>query len=545
MTPDTSPDHRGTLRTAIALVALSLAVRCALLAVYLLHDVPTVFDEGVYVRTGEAFAGIYRAWLHGESPAPELWTAAYGRGVWPPLHASTLGVAFLLFGQSAAVGRALGVLISAATTLGIFGLGRRLGFGRGATAGALLHALFPGFVAFSSFLWSEALFVALVVGTALATLRFANASTGGSAYATAGAAGALAGLATLTRSAGLPLALAVPGALLLLGGMRRRSWIAATLALALALSILAPWLVWLGLREHRPVLLSTRTSYYLLFDNSAPSEPGHARPGEVRQRFEDRGSGTTRNVVLAQVVSQLQQSPLRSLGRLVNRARALFGPDVYILRHLLAAIWPPVGPRAAAVVVLIAFLAPVLGVALAARGALAIVLPRRRAAAMVLLLLAVAAAPTLTISNSRMGLPTIALLLPFAGVGATARLPERRRQLRRMVWLGATILATWNVVTVQRANGDSLLASAWYGELAFDLGRALGIPSQTADCVALAFTGSALDRDLEIRPESPELRIAGAPEGFRWSPQKGQRKTHLLVESATDPAPVELVVVGL
>lgn len=178
------------------------------------------------------------------------YSSLYGmRAGWPPLHPFFLSL-FIEPGSAELapadrrrllrVQVALGTLLVAGTGL----LAWALFDARTGAAAAGFAALHPTFVAYSHYFWSETLF-ALLVTLALASAVWARERGG---LARAAATGVLFGLATLTREAGLLLALACAGWRLAsaAAGRRRRAAARAALMLLCALASVAPW----TLRNH-------------------------------------------------------------------------------------------------------------------------------------------------------------------------------------------------------------------------------------------------------------------------------------------------------
>jgi len=543
--PQAPPGARREVAWVLAVVALSLVVRLVLLTWIVRHDVPTIFDEGTYFTRARGFTGIFRAWLHGHAPAGSLWTIAYDRGIWPPFHKAVLGLAFLVFGVSLPVARAVGVVISTLTTFGIYRLGRRLELGRGALAGALVHALHPSFVLFACLAYSETLFVALLVAATLAALKFPLAASARRAALSAAAAGAFVGCAVLTRTAGLVLIAALPVALFVLERRRRRALAGGALALAVALTTIAPWLVWLHHREHRFVLLSTRTAYYFYFGNLGMEGDSQRYVDRVLKRAQREQNVDPETTARREALKIIRGDPAGFAARSVLRVGSLFAPDVYIWRHVLGCVLPPVAPNWAALAVAVALATPALVLAAAARGVAALKRPGRRELGFALVVASVMLSPALTISNSRIALPIAALLLPLAGYGAVAPLPQSRRGVRRTAWLAVALLALVNGVTISHLTRDKIQASSWYGRLTSRLGHRLATTAVTLDCVALSARGDAVGRALGIRLLAPEYSIRGAGTNLEWNPQAGSSTVRFLVEGRASPQPVELAVDGL
>jgi 4-amino-4-deoxy-L-arabinose transferase-like glycosyltransferase len=152
-----------------------------------------------------------------------------------------LGAVYALSGNSLTAARLLGVALGALSVLLLYLIAKRIWGKRIGLIAAALAAAFPSLVLLSRDLVSENLFIALELAAVLCVLNFRRS---GGALRWAGAAGALCGLAALTRNTGL--ALAIPIALGV-WTLRPRWGVAALAAPLLVLAcgavVIAPWIV--------------------------------------------------------------------------------------------------------------------------------------------------------------------------------------------------------------------------------------------------------------------------------------------------------------
>jgi 4-amino-4-deoxy-L-arabinose transferase-like glycosyltransferase len=156
---------------------------------------------------------------------------------WAPGYEALLATLFRLFGPDPNVVRAAQVALGTATVAGVYGIAKRAGGQRAARLAGLLSAIYPSLVAYVQYLYSETLFIALLVAAVYALHRSADGPTRGEQVA----AGVLFGLAALTRAVVvyfLPLWLAVS-----LARRRPREARAAALVLVVALAVIAPWTI--------------------------------------------------------------------------------------------------------------------------------------------------------------------------------------------------------------------------------------------------------------------------------------------------------------
>jgi 4-amino-4-deoxy-L-arabinose transferase-like glycosyltransferase len=152
-----------------------------------------------------------------------------------------LGATYALAGNSRTAGRMLNALLGAVAVLLLYLIARRLWGRRIGLLAAVMAAIFPPLVLLGRDLVSESLFIALELGAVLCVLNFRR-SGGGKAWALA--AGALCGLAVLTRNTGVVLILPVAvGLWTPTPRLRPAAVLAPALAVAAAILVIAPWLV--------------------------------------------------------------------------------------------------------------------------------------------------------------------------------------------------------------------------------------------------------------------------------------------------------------
>lgn len=492
---------RRTGRDLLLVLALSLAVRGLFFALVARSDVRAIFDEGGYLRRAEGVLEVVGSLLGGAAPAAAAWRKVYGGGLWPPLHPLVLAPGVWLGGVVGA--RLVVVLVSALTTPLVYLVTRRLSDRRGAVCAAVAHALYPSFVAFSHLLWSETLFLSLVFATLFCFLRLAEGEEE-RGLRRALVAGAALGLLGLTRAAVLPFAVVLP----VWCGWRlaRRRVLLPLVALAAAALVLSPWLALQQRMQGRFVFLSTQGGYNLYVGNNPFIEPGQdsviASPAgkdriqETIAREMERRSLSYDETAAELALETIRADPAAFVGRILLRLRLLWTLDATVLRHVLKAVYPPL-PSAVVAGIALALGLGYLGlVALAAYG---FGLGKSGLAQRWLLLALVAACsalPALCFGMPRQNLPSLALLLPAAGVGlARLRAPTRRAVL---LALGCAALAGVVLVdglpTLLRWHASPSLV---YGRLVHRADLWLGTQSLFSDSFGLRNTGSA-DRALRV-----------------------------------------------
>ena len=228
-------DRSAQLATGLA---VGLAAAAALRALWWASYVGVIENEGVeYTRLA---ANLF----HGRG-----YVSVFGgtHTLFPPLYPILIGLAAPLLGSEEIAARAVSLLAGVATVAGVFWLAREVFGLRVAVLAGALAATHPMLVAFSVTTYSEVLYVALATLGAAAAVRCVREPS----WVFAGGAGALAGLAYLTRPEGLALAVPMAGLVLLAGlaGGRRRAPAAlamAALVIVAAAAVAAPYAVHLS-----------------------------------------------------------------------------------------------------------------------------------------------------------------------------------------------------------------------------------------------------------------------------------------------------------
>jgi 4-amino-4-deoxy-L-arabinose transferase-like glycosyltransferase len=179
----------------------------------------------------------------------------------PPGYPVLLGALYALSGDSVTLGRLAGAALGALAVLLLYLISRTIWGRRTALFAAALAAVFPPLVLLSEELLSESLFIALELAAVLAVFRFRRS---GGLLRWAVAAGALCGIASLTRNVGLVLVL--PIAIGLWTGrprLRADALAAPATTLLTALLVLAPWTIRNEIEFGRFIPVSSGTGFTL------------------------------------------------------------------------------------------------------------------------------------------------------------------------------------------------------------------------------------------------------------------------------------------
>ncbi len=434
-------------RPALALFAAALAVR--LLALYAARDATPVRDEQTYAAhaeallDGEGLVGSYQSWLRHDASRP-IDLPRYP-GAWqPPGYTAFVAAVLGVSGRSLTAVKLAQVVLGAASTLLVLALGRAWFGPRAGQAAAWLFAFYPNLVAFTHYLFSETLFVFLLLAGLLALARRERPPGPRAAVL----AGALLGLAALTRAALLYFVPVLSAWLLLVHRARRRAALtAAGLVLVAAGLVILPWTIRNTLLHGGLVLIETNSAYNLWRGNgpgaferrSDPAIPHYPWPFDglplspvgnrhARILIEDarRELGRTelsdRDVVgyaRAAAWREVRSDPTTFVLRIVPRLVDMWNPTSFLVRHLHVGAYGTVPRLAAFLVAWAAVLAYLAAAALALAGAW---LERRNPATglIALIVLFYSAISAVSFGLTRFRLPLEPLLLLLAGPALAA-----------------------------------------------------------------------------------------------------------------------------
>lgn len=472
---------RSALRSIVVLFLLSLAVRLAVWACVAWSAMPPIHDEVSYVRRGVVCGHLVTACVRGGILWAELsendLSAAYCRGIWPPLHPLLIGLAFAVFGEGLALARLVIVIQSALTTCVVFALTARLATRRAALVAAGIHIVYPSFLAYSHLLWSETTYILMCLTALYFVVRVVHGNHLSYQVLFSVLAGVFLGLAGLTRAAVLPLLIVVPVWLLWRVKDLKRRLLLPPVLLCTYVVVLLPWQTALWAREHRFVLLSTKTGYYLYEGNN----PWLAQDdGISRMRDEIEAYMREHDVSRDEAGRTLAKTYIRQdvggfVRRCFQRLRTLWAPDWSLVRHVLTGTYPPLPHGAVRVVLAVVALSLPLLVTCILYGLCCRSIPFRDRSLLVLSVLFSMLPSVLCIANSRLTLPLLALLLPAAGVGLVA-VARRGTWIRGVLVLVVVSAGLWVLNPRMPANalGVDNRISAYHGPVLASIERVCG-----------------------------------------------------------------------
>jgi 4-amino-4-deoxy-L-arabinose transferase-like glycosyltransferase len=403
-------------RSLLLVLAISTLLKLALL--WPAADLPLRGDARQYVAGAVALA--------------ETGEASYPNPVWDEGHSSPVypyGLAFLhrTFGAGGflAAARLIQVLLSTLTAWFVYLVAARAFGHRNALISAAVTSLFPTFVGYTQFLYTETVYTFFFTGLAALLVTGPSPATRRRALL----AGLVGGLAALTKGASIVQAPVVALWLLVIGraSTRRSLQTAGAFALGMIL-VIAPWSVRNTLRYDRFLLIDTNSGNVLYKNWNAIRQENHdigmdkrwaadklAYSGTIpfRERVDEENIAARSSAETAAALRFTLSHPLLFVRNSVIRAAELVNPTSFLVRSIRRGdqAWMPALFGEFLVWTVLLGTMAVLGF-----GVLGIAGRPPNAAALLPLLMVLAnvAICVLIVSMSRYRFPMMPLTIPFA-----------------------------------------------------------------------------------------------------------------------------------
>ena len=511
-------------RTALLLFVLSLAVRMAVWAPVVAARVQPRGDEFEYLRRASAFQHLLK-----EAPGcvfsrgtfnEEAVSHAYSSGQHPPLHPLLISMGFLVCGRSVAAARLVVVLLSAASTILIYLLSRKLTTEKGAVAAGLLHVFYPSFLAFSHLVFAETTLIFFCVPCLLCALSLKDARTPRRGAIHALLTGVFLGLAGLSRSIVLLWFGVIPvWVALVVQGARRKLAFSGLVVLGCVLAVL-PWEIALYAGEGHFVPLSSRGSGFYLYYGNNPYRlrmaPGKADKQAAREIHEySAREGVHPSTAGSRLTLRYAaRHPGHFIVDCLRRAGALLLADDFVLRHVHFVIYPPTSCFWAALLWIVLAVG-MLGLLTAIFIGFFVRGPGLSERCLFAALVACGLLPSvLVVVNARGVVFLLAILLPFAGHGLTAlRRPlDRRRRVALAIGAMFCLLCLLNMAWyLPRPARKS--PSSHYAALFRAIDSFAGSKVEIGDTIILRVESSRMGEALRIRVLGEGYKFCELQEG--------------------------------
>lgn len=484
--PNAKPDHaRNTARVMVYLFLLSLAIRLIFAIPVITNGTPTAFDEAGYFEMITGYQGILKSVASGQVPSQLSIDYAYNEGRWPPLHPLILAVSSLLFGgEDLTTSRLTVLLFSALTTPLVFLLTTKIFSEKPGRAAALIHIFYPSFIAFSHYLWSESIYIFLLLLTLYLVILASDSQNDHKRLFFSALVGILLGLSGLVRTTTLPFLIVLPLWFFLTSqGRKYRVRIPITI-ITFSLLIWIPWLSFLQLNEGRVLPLAATSGYNLYLGNNPWGvEVNRALVTSTMDQyahfnFIDRDMAAR---ILA--LEEIQSDPPGFVQRSFIRLSRLWSSDSFLMRHIFNLVYAPIPPSATlwvwAMVVssyIVVLLLMIWGLTIASSNRNFILL-------ILMLVISGMLLPAISVVNTRLHLPLLAMLLPLAGMGAANFKVKRSKPQLAFFSIGAVTIV-FLVVANFPYNLRYVRASSYYQDPLHTINALFNIDLSFKDTVA-------------------------------------------------------------
>ena len=499
-------------RFFLLLFLVSLIVRASLMIPVAGADIALQADENEYFSRAAAFKVILTDAARGKPLYSQDISRAYGGGTFPPVHSLYLALS-LFVAEDATLARWAVVLLSSLTTPLVYLLTLHCSTRKAALAAAGVHVFYPSFVAFSHYLWSETTYIFLLLLATYFMLCLLGPDGSSKRATHALLAGCFLGLAALTRAAALPFLFVLPAWTYL--SLRKTSGAASRSLLLLAASaiVVSPWEAALASREARLVPLSTAADYNLFVGNNPWEMSDRFEPGmkplvaaAIEQYAQAHGVDEG-EAARALAVQEIKRAPLAFLERCFHKFRIMWTVDRFIFRHILHAVYPPIGSATVILIWFVVAFSLLATVGLGVWGLVGVATPLRHRGLLLTLVGIGVLPPLVTVADTRSSLPLLALLLPAMGHGL-AHLGRPRKSGFAVVFIIAVIvLSALNIFTFQIGRRASSKTSSYYYPLITRVDQLLGSDTPFTDRISL-------------RVEDPEVegwvRVILLSDGYRF-----------------------------
>lgn len=540
----------SNIRIAIVLFLVSLAVRVCFLLPVNIFDVALVYDETLYYSRAIAFRNIFVDLFQLHSPSSSDLYQAYGNGVWPPLHAIILSAGLFLFGEEPGAARIVVTLFSAMTTPLVYFLILKLATRRSALFAALIHIIYPSFIAYSHYLWSETTFIFLLLMAVYFTISICEERTSRKNMLRAALAGLFLGLSGLARVAASPFLLMVPLWLALTIKRRKHRILLPGVIIASWIITLLPWELTLAYRENRFVPISTRGGYNLYLGNnpwvpdgfgSSWNHVSKMRLVEPIREYAEINKVDMDTAARSLAFKYIKQDLTGFVIRCIYRLQMLWTSDYFIVRHILNTVYPPMHHSMVALLWSVVLASYMIFIGLASWGLWASP-PLHKRGLMLALVLSGMIPSILTFGISRLHMPLLALLLPAAGHGA-ANIRQKTPSKPALATIATTLLFCFIVITsMPIVVSVYLVPSSYYSQLIERVDNIFGSKTFFTDRVVLRNRANAFNDDLKIGILSRGYRFASADNGreIDWEISTENRELELNIISHNPSKPLEI-----
>jgi 4-amino-4-deoxy-L-arabinose transferase-like glycosyltransferase len=363
-------------------------------------------------------------------------------------------------------------------------------------------------------------------------------------------AGLALGLSGLTRASAALYLLLVPLWVFLAAQNTRQKIALPVVILLVSLITVLPWLLVLGDEEGHFMPLAATGSYNLYLGNNPwdadprPTPLGYEGDTNQARRaindYVDQHEIHPETAARRLALEEIRANPSGFVERSLARLRGFLGSDFFEIRHFAYAAYPPVPPAFILAMWALFILAFVLFLTFAITGLFGGAGLRHRNFILILALAGLVL-PALTIANSRLYLPVLAILTPTAGAGIAAFRTLNRRRIFLTLMVALTIAAAV-VASIPQTITRDLRPSLYYFDLIQGLKRFVPAEPFFSDGFLLHIDSPA-DDTLTVTILSEGLLFGeNNARTLEWAVTKGPNEFSMTVYSDRPSPPLQIEI---
>ncbi|MFW6131748.1 MAG: ArnT family glycosyltransferase, partial [Candidatus Aminicenantaceae bacterium] len=420
-------------RLILVLFIVSLLVRMLILIPVNGGDTRIKFDERSYYFRANSFHSIIKDLINLDSPKPKDLRRAYGAGAWPPFHPIILAVGFLFMGKSIVAARITVVVISALSTILIFLVTDKIATKKTALIASFVYIFYPGFIAFSHYLWAETTFIFLLLLGIYLTLLITETDIYKRKVLYSFSIGVILGLLVLSRASGIVFLIVIP-LWIVFSFKKMKERIIIFLIIIISFSVVVlPWEYVLISKQNKFVLFASQSTRGLYLGNNKWVRDGfsyeyvkpHPQIGSSLREY-----AKEHNIPIEKAARELAMKEITShfgkfMKRSFDRFSLLWTFNFFPIRHITHVVYPPVSSGLLLFILAVFIVSHLLLVVFTVIGFVVKKIQLKNKILIFMLLLAGIAPYLLSISHSRYNLPQLAFLVPLAGCGIANYRPRK------------------------------------------------------------------------------------------------------------------------
>ncbi len=485
------------------LFSLSLVIRIVFWLPVARNNIPLVYDEAMYFDRAVGIAAIIQDYLQNRPLQAVALEQAYGRGWWPPLHSAIIAIGLLLSGGQIFFARLIMVFASAITTLPVYLTTANISSRKAALWAAGIHIIYPSFIAYSHYLWSETTFIFLLFSMLFVTIRLPLITQKRKKYFYAAAAGILLGLCALTRAAALPYLAVIPLWLAYVLKQKLLRLLIPGIVVFACILVLLPWQSVLVLKEQHFVFMGVSSEMSLYYGNNPLIPPGkghYAAPSLMNnlQPYSRRHSVSIPEAARALAVLEIKTNVGQFVKRCFIKFKSLWTYDGFLLRHIFQVVYPPMPETLVVAVWISVFVSFTVLIILGVFGALLPGIQPLPKLLIVLLLFGGMVPPIITNAFCRLHIPLLAVLLPFAGHAAAHGTVKKQYIPVATVLVLGVFLCWLNVSEIPGLVDRLYKPSSYYSGLINRFNSVAGSKTAVTDRIKLKAYNIGMDDQLTI-----------------------------------------------